>query len=306
MRKTVSLLVAVAVLGWVATASAAVSLKLTSLAAGPSGTTLYLQNNGLPVETANLTQGGAVSFSDTSISYTGIDAGSEILGPLFCIEIPESITVGGYLPYKYGTATERGLVDLSEAPHNNGGYSPSPMELNATLIEGLWHNVMGNQTQIDAVVADVTKRGAFQLAVWKLEYDGATALNWTTGAVNWTSGSLTVRSSLNPYYSDLNDDAVLQAGAWIGELAAAGWDDTEGYLGGKAELVALTDPDQQDFVGQGTANRITTPEPIALAVWSVLGAAGAAGVAVRRRRGGRWSAENREAILGLIERKLQD
>jgi hypothetical protein len=55
-----------------------------------------------------------------------------------------------------------------------------------------------------------------------------------------------------------------------------------------------------------TTNQFTEgiPEPASLAVWTLLGA-GAAGMALRRRRsGGRWSAENRQAIHAMIESKL--
>lgn len=45
------------------------------------------------------------------------------------------------------------------------------------------------------------------------------------------------------------------------------------------------------------------PEPLSLVVWSVLGA-GAAGLAIRRRKVGRWSAKDRQAIMGMIETKV--
>jgi hypothetical protein len=46
------------------------------------------------------------------------------------------------------------------------------------------------------------------------------------------------------------------------------------------------------------------PEPASIAIWALIGGMGAAGVAMKRRknRHGRWSDENRQAIMSIIER----
>jgi hypothetical protein len=50
--------------------------------------------------------------------------------------------------------------------------------------------------------------------------------------------------------------------------------------------------------------RTAVPEPTTLMIWAALGGLGTAGVAMKRRknRGGRWSDDNRQAILSIIER----
>jgi hypothetical protein len=47
---------------------------------------------------------------------------------------------------------------------------------------------------------------------------------------------------------------------------------------------------------------VVIPEPASLLIWSVAGGLAAAGAAIRRRRPTRWSDENRNAIVGLIEK----
>ena len=64
------------------------------------------------------------------------------------------------------------------------------------------------------------------------------------------------------------------------------------------------DQPQLWFSTTGNPGGTTTPEPVSLVVWSVLGAGAAGCLAVRRRRAGRWSAENRQAIMGIIETKV--
>ncbi len=54
-----------------------------------------------------------------------------------------------------------------------------------------------------------------------------------------------------------------------------------------------------DFVKAGSGS---IPEPASLLIWSVAGGLAAAGAAIRRRRPTRWSDENRQAIVGLIEK----
>ena len=43
------------------------------------------------------------------------------------------------------------------------------------------------------------------------------------------------------------------------------------------------------------------PEPASLAIWAIAGGLGAAGLSLKRCRQGRWSDENRQAIMGIVQ-----
>jgi post-segregation antitoxin (ccd killing protein) len=54
-------------------------------------------------------------------------------------------------------------------------------------------------------------------------------------------------------------------------------------------------------LGAVPAGSNPVPEPIAIAIWGVLGAAGAAAMRRHKQAKGRWSEENRQAIFQVIE-----
>jgi hypothetical protein len=178
---------------------------------------------------------------------------------------------------------------LADAPIKNAGYAPAGgMGATAAAYIGrLWATyfptlvVSGDRNSN----ASRTNIGAFQAAIWKLEYD--------VGSNDWDTGLLR-RGNLidgDTVLSDPHGELTLAA-EMIATVTAAG------YQGSTTECVALADPDQQDFVGANV------PEPLSLVVWSLLGA-GAGGMALRRRRT-HWSSKNRQAIQRMIESKLQN
>jgi hypothetical protein len=293
MRRITLLLGALYTLAWVTTVSASVTVTYSNFMPGYY-TPLNLKGSG----TLTTTNGG--SFTATTISQDGPDAGVPVPTHVFCIEIPEGMSVD--INYTYGDLAHAGLVPLADAPKKNGANPTvtTPMgAAAASLIAGLWHNEIAtvdaalalpyNYTNEETIRATV---GAFQLAIWKLEYDGQNGpagLSFTDSNQNLTVTGVDWRGNHTEEYL---------AQTWINALVSQ-WDaNAKLYVGPKANLVALSDVHQQDLVGE-------VPEPLSVVVWTVLGA-GAGGMALRRRRGAtRWSTENRQAIMGMIESKLR-
>ena len=269
---------------WVSAASASVTVTFGNLTAGVSTGLSFYANGTTFLESVSPAQAGAIPVSN--IIFSGIDVtnpASQLTGPLFCIEIPEGISsIPGTTVFNGSAGPDgndgRGLVPLANAPERNGlnAASVTPMgAVAAGLISELWTHAFTNSMT-------PTENSAFQLAIWKLEYD--------QGSTDWTTGYL-------------RTDAITAAGAVV-TLATQWINDVNNNVYAPTDLVALTDWDKQDFVGQGVAYE-STPEPASLIVWSVLSASVAGMALIRRRRGGaaRWSAENRQAILKMIENK---
>jgi hypothetical protein len=126
--------------------------------------------------------------------------------------------------------------------------------------------------------------GAMQYVFWQalnmdpgtdgLGSDWASAYTLVNGKLNWSGNAAST-----PLYSldDVNQITI---------------SDSQGNVQPQLWLTETSVP-----AGSGG-----TPEPASLVIWSVIGA-GAAGFAMRRRRAGRWSADNRHAIFQVIEGK---
>jgi len=277
MKRTVLALGAVCVLLWGAGAFAAVTI--TDVQWNPGATcnvSLYANADGTNfVEATNTFYGGEMTYSNW-VATSPDSPTIQLSNALFCIEIPESFTPGSNLTY--GDNTNAGLVNLQNAPKDNGGLLPAvtPMgSLAASLIENLWY-------QDRSLIVDANSLSAFQLALWKLEYDGSA---WVSGSTDNSATDFT----MGRLRADTSNPVAQLAATWISNLNPTG---------PQANLMALAWPGPQDFVGA------VTPEPASLIVWSVLGA-GAVGMALRRRgSGGRWSAGNRQAIHAVIGSKL--
>jgi hypothetical protein len=63
--------------------------------------------------------------------------------------------------------------------------------------------------------------------------------------------------------------------------------------------------DQLFLYDEATGLSLTTPEPTSLAIWAIAGGLGAAGLRFKRRRQGRWSDENRQAIMDIVQGRPQ-
>jgi len=131
--------------------------------------------------------------------------------------------------------------------------------LAASLIQELWQQAY-NPSWASATFGTSTGMAAFQLAIWKLEYDGYT---WGSGA-----GDNTTSFAKGLLTADLTSSITTQAQALINALVTP-------TSANEADLMALADPSTQDLVGA------VTPEPASVIVWSVIGALGL--VALRRR-----------------------
>jgi hypothetical protein len=126
----------------------------------------------------------------------------------------------------------------------------------------------------------------------------------------WPADPLGSNPNLVPW-SSLSANAK----AWYG-LAQAGITVAPAVPGGEWFTVLVLNPGKDNTSGaqnqsclyENTENAVV-PEPASLLIWTVVGA-GAAGMALmnrrRRRSGARWSTENRQAILGMIDSKLQN
>jgi len=204
------------------------------------------------------------------------------------------------------------VAPLATAPFPNGSGSGVPtggMGYNAAgLIQSLYTEVTklgpGNTINPDNPGLNNLNAGAFQMAIWKIEYDYATAnnsVNPITGA-SFTTGNLQVTNGV----TGAGTEAALAVSELNGLTAATTIDNVYALTGG-------TFQDQVFFVPAGSVDTIqpppVVPEPASLVIWSIL-AGGSASLAVARKRrqgaGPRWSPENREAILAVIAKDVHE
>jgi hypothetical protein len=104
--------------------------------------------------------------------------------------------------------------------------------------------------------------GAFQLAIWKLEYDHAstqyTDTTGTPGSVDFSNGFLQV--------SNPNNSMATTAAKWINALSS--------FQGTPANLMALTSPSQQDQLVEVESinpHNGPVPEPASSIIWVMAG-----------------------------------
>jgi hypothetical protein len=255
--------------------------------------------------------GDRVSFVDSTLAVQGAvngpGGGGPFVGQLFdstgasltpglwttfCVELSESISLTNLNSPTYDvvkvsaadglfgdTVTASGNIVTEEARwlyyqslHNPGllsGYSAGSGADNTALQDAIWHAVQNpiNTSIFPSISGD--------------------ALTWWTAANTVVTGSPLTRPWLNVQ--------VLNPGKYK-------------RIGGVVQTDINGDPiieaQYQSMLYENSLGEVT-PEPASLIVWSVL-SAGVAGMAlIRRRRGSatRWSAENRQAILEMIENK---
>lgn len=239
------------------------SLKLSSWGPhGPSGgpnVRLYKADGSAVTGNVPVYNGGGFLWSN--VVYTPITRDFDFYDPppinnattllTFCLELTEHIGFGG----KYTVD----VVPLSDAPNPGppAGMGGASAELISTLFYNFFDDVM-NETN---AAHQAIKAGAFQLAIWKLEYDHGMITNLSTGFLRVTSG--------------LDHDVATLAQTWIGQTII----DKNLNLGHRAELVALSARHFQDQVTLVLAS----PEPASIAVWMGVAAFGGA-MKLRRRR----------------------
>jgi hypothetical protein len=111
---------------------------------------------------------------------------------------------------------------------------------------------------------------------------------WAT--YNWAAVKLQYYSDIGSWTSAYNGDA-----AWNSLTAAqkpgVAWLTLNDNGGGPAQ-------DQFILVA---GDLPAVPEPTSLAIWAIAGGLGAAGLSFKRRRQGRWSDDNRQAIMDIVQ-----
>ncbi len=161
----------------------------------------------------------------------------------FCIDIGQDI-------YGNQTATWQ-VANLASAP-NDGNNSPGMGTLRANLIEELWYN------DYASALTSNSNAAAFELAIWEI-------INETNlSQLDVTKGS---------FWAQDSDSATLtQANTWLSGLNLDG-------TGSKANLIALTNSQYQDYVTQAPV-----PAPPGLVLAGVALASGALASGWRRLR----------------------
>jgi hypothetical protein len=265
----------------------------------PSGLTVYLHQtlNGTGstdvADSADVSQGGSFEWKVvpdfTSSGYHQAD----FVNPLpitstnqfltFCIEINQNISFNNNPAYTYTLASLASApIGTSEQPvkaPNGNPSGPGMGAVAANLIAELWANhfeeVFGNSPLQGTDSSNLNiLAGAFQLAIWKLEYDHKSSQytdNYgSPGSVDFSKGFLRV--------SDTNNLIATTAAGWINDLA--------NFKGTAANLVAITSLTQQDQLVELKSTvpfgSPSVPEPASGLIWVVI--ACLVGIATLTRR----------------------
>ena len=215
-------------------------------------------------------------FDDGRPIADALHQGPSIRGPrtTFCVETQDSIS---FSPGWYNVYS----VTMTNSQNRNlKGY--------AAWVYDVWRAKEGS-------IASAADKMAFQKAIWA---------GISSGAVN-TSGSeyyaeygsnITVWTPYQGLGTSNNIDIDYATFVAANGLGGNGLNYTADYyfvdLGssGGAQAQFLNGP---EFPG--------IPEPASLIIWSVAGGLGAAGLGLRKRPRGRWSDENRQAIMDVVK-----
>lgn len=257
---------------------------------GTGGTQLKLYDNvahTTQLDAWNSSQGGLLGWTNATVT-TGSGTTSIPNFNTACVEVVQNVY--------WNTPATWTVGSLATAPNpgniNNltGGMGADA----AGLIQALYNahtDAFGNFTGAGSIGGSSVDAGAFQMAIWKIEYDSATQFNGSTFNPNFTTGRMI---SQNPSSAE-----TILATQWLTGLQKAPV--TNVYA-----LISTTGQDQAVIGLAILPAAPAVPEPASLVVWSLL-AGGSAGLAVARKRqqrsGPRWSRENRDAILAMIQER---
>lgn len=263
--------------------AAGITVDIKGLTWGPhaaGGTSVTLDPPGSYKATDDLRYGGSFLW-DVRAIHGGVPNFAPIPAPYsstpnadivtFCLQFNDNFSFGT----NYNGVN---LVSLSTAPDAGiGGAIGSPMGADvAGMIGWLWENHFAtvfnpaNSTALTNLYA-----GAFQLAIWELEYDHTNPSSFLTGNLTaahdqsvggvglFATATSWVNQAISDYASHNNSGP---ANLSLAALSLHGFQD---------QLVALTPPPNP--------NLTPVPEPASVAVWLVLGLALA--VPMLRRRG---------------------
>lgn len=255
------------------------TMSITLASQGPSGdgsgspqVTLYNTDHSIATQ-AYVSQGGAVDWSN--LTYLSGDhhytfVGDPTTNPSstqfisFCIELTQDIVLG--------KSYQVDVVSLASAPKPTSGPLASGMgSTPAMLISELWaahfNDIFYSGSQQNPVEPTQEERAAaFQLAIWKLEYD-SNNLNYTGDAL-FQHGYLQVTQNIG-------NASVGIAEQWVADMVAMNGN------GPQANLLAITGDNGIDFQDQVIE---VVPEPTTWLLWAI----GALGMTARgrgRRRG---------------------
>ncbi len=292
--RTAAALVVAALLASAVNAEAGAIANIELKQWGPhaaSGPNVTLRNfSGAPIATDALTYGGAFlwnvlpgssltpaptidDFVDPTPGNTVAANATDLL--TFCLELNRNIGWGGQYRAE--------ILPLADLPSSGAPPGSSPLGMgpvSAELIAKLWYkyysNAVAGLSPQGATISPAA--GAFQLAIWKLEYDPELMTGTSFAASGFGSGFLTV--------DDLSHSIVSLAASWIDDILK----NRNVYEMANLRGLRLTDRngngDYQDQVAQLTGGNIQSfpaPEPASLAIWLVVGAAFAV-PKLRRRR----------------------
>lgn len=237
---------------------------------GPSSVGVTLQLNGQTVSdgTATLNQGGAFLWSGTYTPTGG--AGTTVTGLLtYCIEVNQNI-YPGYSGQTYYVTTDVGSAPIGTALPAMGSQA-------AGYLAELWAKHIQDATSSN------NGSGAFQLAIWKLEYDVLHAssspaapiqiVNGVITDVNWGTGSL--QATGNQAELDLAKSYLMNL---TSDASAANL---------RALISGNSNGNYQDqlFAVPGPNSVFAVPEPAGILTWLLIGSvAGCASFVPRRRK----------------------
>jgi len=226
-----------------------------------------LNSSGRPnspaITNVHLNEGGAFDFrvnNPSSTGFLGSGEGVNSTGILsFCIEMTEYI--------QYGPANLT-MIPLADGPAQVSGPNVNGMgATSAMLIEELWGKYINTALDPPAGLTTSQAAGAFQLAVWKVEYDGRDAYAAPRN-VNFRKGYVEGAAR------HASDTEILGTPSnWVNSRSL---DSASGDL---AQFVVASSANYQ-----GQRSQAVPPEPSSNLIWLVVAAIGVYPI-MRRRNG---------------------
>ena len=196
----------------------------------------------------------------------------------FCVELQQNISAGtNYTIGQMFTPTVGGTANSSGSKFNN---------LSGVYIFDLWSNNIIAQSAADA--------GAVQVALWESE-------GYTSAQITATGGYTTTQlNNANSLITSILATKVDISGSYSSSWAPTDLNAfflTHNGTGAQDQIVLVST--------SAPGNSGSVPEPAAIAVWGIGTGLAAGAAALRRRKHGRrkWSKENLEAVLRIVQGK---